>query len=167
VGNHAVFFAAELGLETTAIEPNPDNFRCLTQNVEANGVAGRCRLVHAAIGASPGRGRSIPAQPDNSGMARMLADEGGEIEVTTLDRLIPEGAPVDLLKIDVEGWELQVLEGAGRILRTGRPLLYIEVSEGAYPAVSRFLTALSYVGWRRFNSTPTILFLPRERFGGS
>ena len=48
------------------------------------------------------------------------------------------------LKIDVEGHELQVLEGAIKTLRRTRPLILVEVRDVNFPAVEQFLEKLSY-----------------------
>ena len=48
------------------------------------------------------------------------------------------------LKIDVEGHELQVLEGAIKTLRRTRPLILVEVRDNNIPAVEQFLEKLNY-----------------------
>jgi FkbM family methyltransferase len=96
-----------------------------------------------------------------------LADERPELAVirpdgvtpvvlTTLDRWLDDG-PVDnvhVLKLDVQGAELDVLEGAERALRTVR-LLEVEVElnpiydgQPLFGDVDRFLRALGFVLWR-------------------
>lgn len=58
---------------------------------------------------------------------------------------------VDCIKIDVEGHELAVLNGARRTLETSRPFVIIEVEERHYPgstaSVPTFLSALGYEGF--------------------
>lgn len=54
-----------------------------------------------------------------------------QVQVDLLDNQIPKGEKIDLIKIDVEGAELQVLKGAIRILRTSKPLLIFEFGMGA------------------------------------
>jgi hypothetical protein len=49
-----------------------------------------------------------------------------------------------LLKIDVEGHELQLLEGAINTIRRGQPLILIEIREQNMPAVCRLLESLGY-----------------------
>ncbi len=51
-------------------------------------------------------------------------------EVRTLDELVPEDFPVDLIKIDVEGGEFHVLKGAQRILKQSGPLIIFEFGMG-------------------------------------
>jgi FkbM family methyltransferase len=66
------------------------------------------------------------------------------IPVTTADELVSQGtSPPDFVKIDVEGHELSVLEGATETLRQHRPMLMMEVTANA-EAVGRLLADLSY-----------------------
>jgi len=50
-----------------------------------------------------------------------------EVEVVTLDEVLAEAEPPDTIKIDVEGYEFKVLQGARRILREFRPLIFLEL----------------------------------------
>jgi FkbM family methyltransferase len=165
VGNHAIYFSRVLGMATLAFEPNPVSFRHLESNIAANGLGDRCRIRRAAVGARVGRAHVVPASDTNSGLSKAEPVADGETELVTLDDELPAGRPVDVIKIDVEGAELDVLRGAGRTLKEHRPLLYIEIMQGRFEAVTHLLRERDYVCWKRFNVTPTFLFLPRERFG--
>jgi hypothetical protein len=88
------------------------------------------------------------------------------VEIVTLDEVLGEPR-IDVIKIDVEGWELDVLRGATVTLERHRPLLYIEAMQNQFDAVRAHLSAAGYVCWKRFNATPTFLFMPRERLGAA
>jgi FkbM family methyltransferase len=166
VGNHAIYFSRVLEMEVFAFEPNPVSFHHLQSNVAANGVADRCHIRRAAVGAEAGRAHVLAASDTNPGLSRIEVIADGEAELVTLDDELTVDHRVDVIKIDVEGAELEVLQGAGRILRTQKPLLYVEVMRPRYEAVTSFLGERGYVCWKSFNVTPTFLFMPRERFGG-
>ncbi|WMT91984.1 FkbM family methyltransferase [Pelagibacterium sp. H642] len=166
VGNHTLYFAHTLGVRTFSFEPNPATFRHLEANVAGNGLAGLCTVRNAAVGAVTGLAHAEPASAENSGMATVKLDPDGAIEVVSLDDELAGEPAVDIIKIDVEGWELDVLRGSSHILEHHRPLLYVEVMEGEFDAVRRFLDAADYRCWKRFNVTPTFLFLPVERLAG-
>lgn len=138
-GIYTLFFArrvAERGRVVT-FEPNPESHRRIVANVELNGfrnVDVRCVALGAEKGTltlvfpagEPARGSadaSIQAQILESKNARMI-----EVEVDSLDALIASGLPEpDLVKIDVEGLEMDVLRGMRRTLAVQRPNLFIEV----------------------------------------
>jgi FkbM family methyltransferase len=65
------------------------------------------------------------------GTGRLVGDQeprGGAVECVTLDQFTAERelGRVDLVKIDVEGWELAVLRGAIRLLGAARPVVLFE-----------------------------------------
>jgi protein O-GlcNAc transferase len=167
VGNHTLYFSKVLGLKTIAFEPNAATFALLETNVRENGVEALCRLRHAAVGSTAGRVRAVASAVTNSGMARVEADTSGDIALLSLDDELKNDVRIDVIKIDVEGWELDVLRGAARVIEQHRPLLYVEASDATYAQVRAYLVTCRYVCWKRFNATPTFLFLPNERLGAS
>jgi FkbM family methyltransferase len=166
VGNHTVYFSHVLGTRTLAFEPNPVTFRHLEANVRENGLAELCALRNVAVGANSSTARAALASAENSGMATVELDPNGAVEVVALDDALQHEPRIDILKIDVEGWELDVLRGGARTLARHRPLIYVEVMEEKFDAVRDHLAAAGYQCWKRFNVTPTFLFLPRERLAG-
>lgn len=62
----------------------------------------------------------------------------------TLDWLLEQGVAPDVLKIDVEGAELSVFEGAKRMLAGARPVILCEVREHARDAISEILLGYGY-----------------------
>jgi FkbM family methyltransferase len=93
-----------------AFEPDPENFELLESNVRLNGYDNvTCR--QAVVGAESGHGRLWRA-PDNRGDNHAFPTDGREaveVDVVALDDVIAE--PVDLVKIDVQGYESHVLAG--------------------------------------------------------
>lgn len=165
VGNHTLFFALVLGLRTIAFEPNPTTYAHLEANIRDNGLEQICELHNAAVGAVAGHVLPSLAPEENSGTATVRRDPAGGVPLVRLDDEVLAEARVDLIKIDVEGWELEVLRGAKDVLAHHRPLLYVEAMQPEFAGVEAHLTACGYQCWKRFNFTPTFLFLPRERLG--
>lgn len=93
-------------------EPNPRIHRYLLGNLALN----RCDNVtaaNAAVGASCGTVRMSDGKHDD--MNRVVDDGAIEVPCTTLDTAVP-AQDIALLKVDVEGTELRVLEGARQTL---------------------------------------------------
>lgn len=163
VGYMTLLASAVAGPEglVLAFEPHPDLFSVLEQNVASARTqfqAARTELHNEALGEEVGRaGLVLPANFDtNDGIARISADAGGvdptlPVSVTTLDGVLGESS-VDVLKLDVEGFELHVLRGATRALESGRIRhIVFEDHEIEESEVVRFLQELGYgvcsLGW--------------------
>jgi FkbM family methyltransferase len=118
-----------------AFEPTPSTFERLRRNVALN-HAGNVVTHACALGARRATARVFRVEPRSHAMNALLPGDGvgevvGECEVRPLDELILDGEmdPPDLMKIDVEGFELEVLRGAEALLRGPRPpTIIIELS---------------------------------------
>jgi FkbM family methyltransferase len=103
-----------------AYEPDPGLFALLQQNCARNGCA-NVSATNSALGSCRGRltlCRLLVNSGDNhlgSGGGRLFRRDV-EVEVVPLDEIASGPAP-DWVKIDVQGWELQVLRGMSRLLR--------------------------------------------------
>jgi FkbM family methyltransferase len=106
------------------VEPEAANLRELRRNIAANGFT-NVKVVAAAAGAEDG------AVSLRSGINAAIVGAGAgdqEVQLVRLDSAL--AGPVDFLKIDVEGYEGQVLAGAQRVLAEHRPTLFLEVHPG-------------------------------------
>lgn len=128
VGNHSLFAALFLqASQVVPIEPNPLAFRLLIQNVLVNGLLDRFDLSKLGVGVSDAHkvGYAMEARERNLGGAKMLPGEG-DIDVYRGDELLA-GITPSLIKIDVEGMEISVLQGLSGILDASKPVLLVEV----------------------------------------
>ena len=105
------------------IEAHPTTFDYLRENVALNG-ADNVELIHSAVGAVTGTARFSDDRRDD-----MNRVDGGDLQmpIERLDRLVPGAQPVALLKVDVEGYEKFVFDGATEVLRRTQ-CVYFEVS---------------------------------------
>jgi len=129
IGTHAVPLARHLGPggRLIAFEPQPVMAVLLEANLALNDISSvDVRL--AAVGAAPGQ-LSLPIVDytqtgQNFGGVSLVGAQGeGAVPVERLDDL---GARPALIKIDVEGMELDVLKGAATTIMDFQPALYIE-----------------------------------------
>jgi len=132
---------ARAGARVHAFEAFPYNHRLLARNVAENGLTGSVvtHLVGCASAAGTGR---VCAEPEtvNLGSMFVLADSDApmpegldcvEIPLARVDDLVPAGEVVGVVKIDVEGAELDVLRGMSRILGRDRPVVLLELNSRA------------------------------------
>ena len=116
-----------------AFEPEPKNFACLQASVEANGLGNRMTAWNLAVGAATSSGwirlRSGMARHD---MATLADNDTVACGVTSLDAWMEEqGVPpedIRFVKVDVQGFEANVLHGASKILQLGKAVWQLEAT---------------------------------------
>jgi FkbM family methyltransferase len=158
-----------------AWEPGPEAFQQLQENIALNGMP-QVWALPLAVAAQEGTARLYlhGAEADTGatlfpGGAR---SQSHEVQTTTLDAFFRQhgGPPPQLLKVDVEGAELAVLQGAARLLAEHSPLLLVEMEEKTLrlAGLSRqdimdFLATLGYRGaslqkgrWHRLQEIKTV-----------
>ena len=159
VGNR-LWAWTSLGAQVVGIEPQPICMRFLRRWY---GKHPAVTLIEAAVGAVPGRQPLwISAQtPTVSTLSRRWIDEvqqaasfahvrwaeGQAVEVTTLDALIAQYGEPHFCKIDVEGYESEVLRGLSRPL----PALSLEYLPATPTPALDALVRLTHLGDYRFN----------------
>lgn len=120
VGDHTAPYAMKAGV-VHAFEPLRETFECLKFN---------CRnipnvvLHNQALGSAPGH--IHVHQLPNLGASHVTSDEQDErVEVVTIDSL---GIDPNIIKLDVEGYELHVLAGGDQTIRRCHPLIVFELA---------------------------------------
>lgn len=158
LGNHTIFLAKVCGMRVLAFEPQPEMYRLLVEHVRINGVEDRVRTFNVALGDVAGHGTLTWPAESNSGGARLQVDDGGSVLISTLDEHV--GAEtVDLIKVDVEGFELEVLKGGRRAIDRDKPLIYAEaIDAAARKSLEVYLGPRGYVAGESFCSTPVVSF---------
>jgi FkbM family methyltransferase len=117
-----------------AFEPVPANYEWLVRKFP------EVVVHHCALSDAPGTStfQHVQGRPARSGLRRVPYPDGDEqvveieVVIDTLDERVTSDTPIDLIKIDVEGAELQVLEGGERLLEARHPALLFE--HAAYTA---------------------------------
>lgn len=134
--------AARRARRVVAFEPAPENVAALTRHVSINRL-GNVEIVAAAVSNVDGTARlAAGASPSEF----RLADQGESVRCVTLDAWRrASGAPApDVIKIDVEGAESTVLDGAAETIRSARPRIYLAVHDGQHRPCEERLRAWGY-----------------------
>ncbi len=168
VGAHVgqyTLLAAGIGCTVHSFEPDPRTFATLSANVYKNRLAGvflnQCALADASRSAS-----LFSARSENIGATSLLPNNDTADSFTTVSCLTLDGyglecgnPEISLVKIDVEGAELDVLRGSKSLLSRCHPMLILEFFESRQSAfghscsdIADFLRAFGYRLWR---ITPT------------
>jgi FkbM family methyltransferase len=133
VGVHTVRLARLAGLdgEVIAIEPDPDVAQRARRNIGLNGLS-NVRVIDAAASDRAGEMRLYRPSPRDTNRARAslmhhryLTGLATTVPVVTIDDLCA-GAPVALVKIDVEGHEAAVVRGAADTIARYAPSIVFE-----------------------------------------
>ena len=123
IGNHSLYFSDYFD-RVDSFEPNPIVYEVLRLNSRL-----ATNVCCHNFGLSDDNIRSnIKIKPTNIGASSVTVNEGpdtNEIELKTIDSLDGIGN-IKLIKIDVEGHELQVLSGATELIREQQPIILFE-----------------------------------------
>jgi FkbM family methyltransferase len=159
IGSTALGFSKIVGNEGTiiAFEPDKINYQKASHNILLNN-ASSIKLMNIGLGNENKAYKLYAVNDENRGMNRILEHSSthpyAEITVRRLDEVIAEAGikKVDLVKIDVEGFEMNVLHGAVSILKTYKPVLFIELDDNnlieqqsSASQLIAFLYSLNYI----------------------
>ncbi len=153
--------ARSIGSLVWAVEPHPNNHGWLERNIAANDLADVVEVHPCALGnqggtvmmQTPEQGKGAAAGNSAIVPASSFAPSSVDVTIRRLDE-IPRPKPVSLIKLDVEGFELEVLRGAERLLETERPVVFGEFSRSwlAHRGedVAAYLPVLTDMGYAVF-----------------
>jgi FkbM family methyltransferase len=137
LGVHTLYCARKVspGGTVIAFEPAPKLFNLLKRSIHLNGLNEVCTCVNIRVaccedGAKP---RGAPVDPDEAGDRRRSNEEklAPQVKADSLDRLLRGVQRVDVVKVDVKGTELDVLEGMKQTL-TRHPGIVLVVEYGVH-----------------------------------
>jgi FkbM family methyltransferase len=137
LGEYTVLAAQATGGQgrVIAFEPNPLVRDRLLRNIKANGFH-NVEVCANALGLEDGVG-VLSAPSDESGLGSMRLGVGGTefpVEVRRLDGVLSEQdrARISVIKLDVEGFELEILQGARVTIDEARPIVLYECAEDTF-----------------------------------
>ena len=120
-----------------SFEPSPLNYQYASKNISLNHF-NNIKIINQGLGNEKSTAFLYNVNPKNRGMLRLLQNEEQNnsyekesVEIDTLDSSIKKFSipKPDFIKIDVEGFEYKVLQGACKTLNEYHPKLFIELDD--------------------------------------
>jgi FkbM family methyltransferase len=145
VGSYTVLGAAVRGARTICFEPDPETVVCLRENIAANDIGARVTVHQMALGAFNGTVSFTRGLDTVNHVAEADDRDVRTVPIARLDDVLAGHDPA-LIKLDVEGYEASVLEGAAQTL--ANPSLMAIEAETVDRRVSDIFEANGFV--RRF-----------------
>jgi len=159
IGAHFGIFslaAAHFGGRAVAVDPSRSAIRMIATEAALNQMESRIQMVCAAVSHQSGSLPMLTSGLYSHGYMRFTAHrpdrEQTLIEAVSIDDLAQQFGSPTHIKVDVEGYEFAVIQGARQTLRFSRPTLFLELhnqivrSEGLDPAA--ILDELDALGYR-------------------
>lgn len=134
IGMFTLLFGKLTREKVFAIEGSHDNYQMLIQNLNHGSYTSDALIVSTCkkVSNKPGveKGEIHYLWTGRGSVAR----ESGEFEFDTLDNILdhdPLRIPIHLIKIDIDGYDFEAVQGATRIMEKHRPIFVIELVDEA------------------------------------
>jgi FkbM family methyltransferase len=131
-----------------AFEPDRQSFARLSENIARNGLAGIVRAYPVAVGAAKGTASLIPGTAENPGLTKLgeAGPRASSVDVIALDDELDIRNGMICIKIDVEGYELEVLAGAVNLFRSNGG--YAQIEGHGDKRATEITAIMSDYGWQ-------------------
>ncbi len=171
VGNHSVFAGLIMGAsKIIPFEPNPIAQEIFLANMVLNRMVDRVDFSFFTYGLSDrmDEGLAMRWNPNNLGGGRIVRSDAatGGVVVIRGDDAFSKLGHVDFLKIDVEGLEIQVLDGLRDTVASQRPNIFIEIDNRNADAFFAWVEANGYHVAERIRNyavNENFMIVPQER----
>lgn len=149
VGNHTVYWANITNVKKIySFEPIVTTFSILAKNIEINNLNDKVKIYNLGLSDTPTTGKIKEYYTDNTGMTRIAKADDGDIKLDKLDNIkeIMAEPAIDFVKIDVEDFEKNVLNGATQFFDKYKPAVFIESFDGEnqYDFTYKYFKDLNY-----------------------
>ncbi len=145
IGNHSLFFACiAKAKKIFAFEGNPPTYDVLAKNIELNNLQNIIKAYNCVLGEKEGFAQISHCDLLNIGGTDFAESENTNgIVMKALDSFSFD-SKIDFIKMDVEGFEYQVLRGGKNLLLRDKPILWVESFSDNYTKVSQLLSEFGY-----------------------
>ena len=150
IGNHSVYFLSQTNCsKVTAIEGNPEIMPILAANLRQNVGEEKSYRTFATFASTRGQLFFNLADDQNVGSSFvtevMVGANSVPVDCLSVDELVFDSDDVSLIKIDVEGHEIEVLKSAHGLLTNARPEICIESLHIPLHQLSSFMIGYNYL----------------------
>ena len=160
IGNHTIYFSkvCTAGL-TYAFEPSDVVCEILKENIRINNMEYDVKVMNVAVGSKDGRGIVDFFNTNNMGCTKIREIKDGPIKVIAIDDLCFD-KKVGFIKIDVEGMEMEVLQGALNTIKKDKPYITLE-TWGESNNIEKIRKMLIPIGYHeeRISKTDFLFFI--------
>ena len=144
IGNHTLyFFQNNLIQFAYCFEPVHDTFQILQKNIYINNLQNKVKLFNVGVGESQGTAQIASYSKSNIGSAQLKISNNGDIPIIAIDDINFE-QKISLIKIDVEGFEPNVIKGMLNTIKIHKPTIFIEIRKQFFDEISKHLQTLGY-----------------------
>lgn len=159
IGSYTVLASKVCGARSISVEPDPGTLVFLRRNVEANGIEDRVEIAETALGAEHRIARFSIGYDTTNRVVDEGSKVGREVSLMPLDAIVGDRRPT-MIKMDVEGYEAEVLKGARETLKKDT-LLAVETETSDTVVID----ALTEAGFERWYYDPARRELSNEPLG--
>ncbi len=159
IGSHTLYFIKKWGVKKVwSFEPVPSTFAILKKNVEINGLSDRVAVENVGVGEKEYRASVKEEIKNNRGGTSIKEDSEGTFTVKTIDSY--NLTDVSLMKIDTEGYEVRVLQGAKNTIVRNRPVILVEIADDNIARVREMMKEWDYK--EAFHNGENYVLIPKE-----
>ena len=146
IGNHTVYWAMQDKIKKVySFEPLKETFNMLEKNIEINDLEEKVKLFNIGLSYEESSARISHFDKTNIGGTSIEKTADGSLVVNKLDNIKINEDRIDFIKIDVEGHEIKVLNGAKETFLKYKPkYVFIESFSNNFPKVKEILESYGY-----------------------
>lgn len=163
IGSTALYFGKiNPDAKIFAFEPHKVSFGKAVENIRLNNHLENIAIYNIGLGSSDTEQKLYEVHPNNPGMNRILKTGNysyTEIHIETLDRFVAVNniQAIDFIKIDVEGYEHEVLKGGILTIKKNHPVLLLELDDNYLKennsSAKELILFLHYLGYNKIYKT--------------
>lgn len=145
IGNHSLYWSKKRNARKIyCFEPIRDTFTILKKNIALNHLENIVFPVNVGLSDEKAMAKVKRFTYSDVGGTSITKDDTGDIQLEYLDNVEIAESQIDFVKIDVEGHEINVLNGAANTINKYKPDIFIESFSNNYITVDNILTAWGY-----------------------